>query len=82
MRKSTSKGFPPCNTMEMELEASLIKDDGYSKEVFKHCSIQGQMGVKVLKTSAWCSKIEVKREEEEGRKGSNLKVGIEVCLLV
>ncbi len=29
------------STMETEVEASLVNDDGCSREVFKHCSTQG-----------------------------------------
>jgi hypothetical protein len=67
--------------MEMEVEASLIKDDGYSREVFKHCSTQGQIGLKVLKIGVWFSKIKVFKKKE-GRRGFNLKVGIEICFLM
>jgi hypothetical protein len=29
--------------MEMEVEASFVDGGGYSREVFKSCSIQGKM---------------------------------------
>ncbi len=58
--------------VEMEVKASLVDDDGCSREVFKHFSTQGQMGKKVQIINACSSKIEVKNEEEK-RKGSNLR---------
>jgi hypothetical protein len=48
----------------MELDVSLIGGGGCSREVFKHCSTQGQMEEKVHKTSVRPSKIGVEKEDE------------------
>jgi hypothetical protein len=51
--------------VEMEVEASLVDDDGYSTEVFGRCSTQGWMGKKVQIIDACSNKLEVKNEEEK-----------------
>ncbi len=51
--------------VEMEVEASLIDDDGCSREVFGRCSSQGRMGKKVQIIDACSNKLEVKNEEEK-----------------
>jgi hypothetical protein len=57
----------------MEVEASLVDDDGCSREVFARCSTQGRMGKKVQIIDVCSNKLEVKNEEEEKRKGFNLR---------
>jgi hypothetical protein len=55
--------------VEMEGEASLVDDDGCSREVFRCCSTQGWMGTKVQIIDVCSSKVKVKNEEEEKRRG-------------
>jgi hypothetical protein len=57
----------------MEVEASLVDDDGCSREVFGCCSTQGRMGKRVQIIDACFNKLEIKNEEEEKRKGFNLR---------
>jgi hypothetical protein len=54
-------GQPPNSMVEMEAKAMLINDGICSKGDFKHYSIQGQMGMDVLKINVWSNKIKVKR---------------------
>jgi len=43
--------------------------------------LKGQTRLKVLKIGVWFSKIKVFKKKE-GRRGFNLKVGIEICFLM
>jgi len=61
------------STLEMKVEASLVDDDGCLREVFRRCSTQGRMGTTVKIINAYSSKIEIKNDEEEKRRGFNLR---------
>jgi hypothetical protein len=48
----------------------FVDDGGCSREDYRCCSTQGQMGMEVLGISAWSCKIEVENKEEvRGRRG-------------
>lgn len=52
-------GHPPNSMVEVEAKAMVINDGICLKGDFKHYSIQGQMGMEVLRTNVWSNKIKV-----------------------
>jgi hypothetical protein len=56
-RGELSRCAQPTSIIEMEVDVSLVGGGSCSREVFKHCCIQGRMEEKVHITSVRPSKV-------------------------